>query len=237
LTLQAAWNSLIARNKPHRTHAEMPLVSIASTSSFPLPSSAGGESEPEVSLNLLRRFTVEEYHALIEAGFFAEDENYELLEGWLVHKMTKNPAHWITTGLIRDALLALRITCFFVHSRDPVTTTDSEPEPDLALIRGERRDYLSGNPDPKQAPLVVEVADTSLRQDRTLKKRIYARAAIPVYWIVDLIDRQVELYTEPTGPGKKPDYKTRQIIGEAGELPVIIDGRELGRLKVKDLLP
>src|SRR5439155_11180306 len=128
---------------------------------------------------------------MIDAGVFAEDENFELLEGLIVRKMTKHPPPWIATGFLRDALIALGIPDFFVHSQDPVTTNDSEPEPDIALIRGDRRDYLGRNPDPKQAPLVIEVAESSLRQDRALKKRIYARAGIPVYWIINLIDRQI----------------------------------------------
>jgi Uma2 family endonuclease len=190
-----------------------------------------------VPVDSLRRFTVEEYHALIDSGFFAEDENYELLEGLLVHKMTKHPPHWIACGSLRDALYALGVPGFFVHGQEPVTTSDSEPEPDAALVRGERRDYRGGNPDPQRVPFVAEVADSSLPQDRKLKKRIYARAGIPVYWIVNLIDRQVEVYTEPSGPAKLPDYARCEIIPADGEAPVIIDGREVGRLAVKELLP
>jgi len=190
-----------------------------------------------VPIDSLKRFTVDEYHAMIDAGVFAEDENFELLEGLIVRKMTKHPPPWIATGFLRDALIALGIPDFFVHSQDPVTTNDSEPEPDIALIRGDRRDYLGRNPDPKQAPLVIEVAESSLRQDRALKKRIYARAGIPVYWIINLIDRQIEVYTQPSGPREQPDYANCQIISANGELPVVIDGREVGRLAARDVLP
>jgi Uma2 family endonuclease len=76
-----------------------------------------------------------------------------------------------------------------------------------------------------------------LFQDRTWKKRIYARASIPLYWIVNLIDRQVEVFTRPTGPAEAPTYDDCQIIPASGVLPVVIDGREVGRLKVKDVLP
>jgi Uma2 family endonuclease len=148
-----------------------------------LPLTAG-HGEVEVPLDSLRRFTVEEYHDLIGQGYFAKDESYELLEGLLVHKMPKYPPHWIATDLLRDALQALGLSGYFIHSQNPVTTTDSEPEPDLAVVLGNRRDYKGGNPEPDKVPLVIEVADSSLRRDRTLKKRIYARAALPVYWIV-----------------------------------------------------
>lgn len=185
----------------------------------------------------LRRFTVDEYHAMIAGGVFAEDENFELLEGLLVRKMTKHPPHWICTELVRNALQSLGLGGFFVHSQNPVTTSDSEPEPDAALVRGALRDYRGGNPDPDQTPLVVEVADSSLYQDRTWKKRIYARAGIAIYWIVNLVDEQVEVYSQPTGPCDEPDYGQCQIIAADGTLPVVIDGKELGKLQVKDLLP
>jgi Uma2 family endonuclease len=67
--------------------------------------------------------------------------------------------------------------------------------------------------------------------------RTYARARIATYWIVNLIDRQVEIYTQPSGPTKKPDYKQCQIVGEGDELPVMIDGRDMGWIKVKDVRP
>ena len=91
-----------------------------------LPPLTAGQEEVEVSLNSLRRFSVEEYHDLMDKGYFAKDESYELLEGLLVHKMPKYPPHWIATDLLRDALQALGITGYFIHSQNPVTTNDSE---------------------------------------------------------------------------------------------------------------
>jgi len=185
----------------------------------------------------LRRFTVEEYHAMIEGGVFAEDENFELLEGLLVRKMTKHPPHWICTELVRNALQSLGLTGFFVHSQNPVTTSDSEPEPDVALVRGALRDYRGGNPDPSRVPLIVEVADSSIYRDRTWKKRIYARAGVAVYWIVDLIDQQIEVHTQPSGPCDEPDYSNCEVFAADGTLPVVVDGKVVGKLAVKDLLP
>jgi Uma2 family endonuclease len=210
-------------------------VSIASTA--PPTTSYSGVIAPEVSWESLKRFSVAEYHAMIDAGVFAGDENFELLEGLIVRKMTKHPPHWIAVELLRNALQALAIPGFFVHSQNPVTTNDSEPEPDLAMVRGQPRDYLSGNPDPKQAPLVIEVAESSLYLDRRWKKRIYARAGVPVYWIVNLIDRQVEVYTQPSGPAPEPDYANCEIIGADGQVPVTIDAKTFGTLVVKDILP
>jgi Uma2 family endonuclease len=191
---------------------------------------------PEVPLESLKRFTVEEYHSLIDAGYFADDEAFELLEGLLVHKMGKNRAHSLATRRLRQFLEPLLADCY-VDSQEPVTTDDSEPEPDASIVRGKAEDYQDHQPLAKDVLLVVEVSEGTLRRDRGLKKRIYARAAIPVYWLVNLIDRRIEVYTRPTGPIESPDYRDCQIVAEEGELPVVIDGREVGRLAAKDLLP
>jgi Uma2 family endonuclease len=198
----------------------------------------GTATQPcEIPIELLRRFSVEEYHRLIDDGYFAADEAYELLEGLVVHKMTKKPDHWIAGELLRTAINALAIPGYFFHAQNPIATGYSEPEPDGALILGQLRDYVSGHPDPTKVPLVIEVADSSLSQDRTLKKHIYARARIPTYWIVNLIDRQVEVFTRPTGPADAPNYDDCQIVPADRELSVVIEGREVGRIGVRDLLP
>lgn len=183
------------------------------------------------------RLSVDQYLEMIAKGIIQEDEPVELLEGWLVPKMTKNPDHWISASLIRDALTRMSMIGYFVNAQGPVRTEDSVPEPDVALVRGQPRDYRGGNPEPEHLVLVVEVADTFLRRDRTTKKRIYARAGAPIYWIVNLKDREIEVHTAPTGSAKTPDYKSSQSIGPDGDIAVVVDGREVGRLKVKDLLP
>jgi Uma2 family endonuclease len=81
------------------------------------------------------------------------------------------------------------------------------------------------------------VSDSSLAQDRGVKKRLYAAARIPVYWIVNLLERQIEVYTDPSGPADQPDYRNRQDFAVSDSVPFVIDGRELGRIAVVDLLP
>ncbi len=97
--------------------------------------------------------------------------------------------------------------------------------------------YSERHPGPQDLALVVEVSESTLGRDRGLKKRVYAGAGIIVYWIVNLVDHQIEVYTDPTGPAEEPDYRRRQDYGPADELPVVIAGTEVGRLVVKDLLP
>jgi Uma2 family endonuclease len=183
------------------------------------------------------RLSVEQYHGMISAGVLAEDEAVELLEGWLVPKMTKNPRHRVATGLVRRALERAVPAGWFVDSQEPVTTADSEPEPDVSVIRGELRQYLSNHPGSRDTALVVEVADASLARDRTTKQRVYARAGVPVYWIVNLVDRRVEVHTEPSGPTDRPGYRARREFGPEDEVPLFLDGREVARLRVCDLLP
>ncbi|MGI8977855.1 MAG: Uma2 family endonuclease [Pirellulaceae bacterium] len=183
------------------------------------------------------RFSVEQYQQMIEHGILEESNRIELLEGILVLKMTKKPAHWIAAKLVSDALEGLNVAGYFVHRQDPVNTNDSVPEPDAALVHGTPRDYLLRNPSAADSCLVVEVAETSLAHDRGWKKRIYARAGVPVYWIVNLIDRQVEVFTLPSGPADKPDFAQRQVFGTAEEVAVWVSGVEVGRIAVKEILP
>ena len=124
-----------------------------------------------------------------------------------------------------------------MDTQEPVTTMDSEPEPDVSVIRGVRGDYVDRHPGPEAVGLLVEVADTSLPPDRGWKKRIYAAARIPVYWIVKLPDRVVEVFTAPSGPAERPDYQTRHVCVTGEEVPVVLDGQEVGRIAVNDLLP
>lgn len=189
---------------------------------------------PEVPV---RRFTVEEYHRMLAAGILQEDEPIELLEGLLVPKMTRNPPHDLALGLLEDAINRCLPSGWFRRGQSAVTTTDSEPEPDLAVVRGQRRDYTQRHPKPQDVGLAVEVADSGLDRDRNIKGRVYARSGIPIYWIVNVPDRQIEVYTNPTGPTADPSY-TRQEIYRAGDLvPLVLDGQEVARIAVVDLLP
>jgi Uma2 family endonuclease len=192
---------------------------------------------PAVPSETIYRLSVEQYHEMARAGILTRDDRVELLEGWLVAKMTKHPPHVIATGQIHDALHGLVPDGWYVSKEDPITTLDSEPEPDLAVIRGIRRDYRDRHPGPQDVALVVEVADSSLPRDRTLKKRIYARAQFPVYWLVNLPETWIEVYTDPTGPAAQPDYRQRQDYGVSDAVPLIIDGREVSCLAVRELLP
>jgi Uma2 family endonuclease len=192
---------------------------------------------PTVPTEPIWRLTVNQYHAMIRAGILTAEHSVELLRGWLVPKMPKNPLHRAATRLLQRALEGLVPIGWYVDTQEPITTADSEPEPDAVVVRGETRQYLDRHPGPQDLALVVEVADTTLQRDRTSKKRLYAQAQIPVYWIVNLIDRQVEVYTLPLAPGEPGDYESHHDYSANDEVPLVIDGKDVGRVVVRDVLP
>lgn len=181
--------------------------------------------------------TVAQYHEMARAGILLDGDPIELIEGWLVKKMTEDPPHTLTVGCTHDCLSLVVGPNWHLRIEGPITTGDSEPEPDVSVVRGQRRDFADRHPGPDDVGLLVEVADASLDRDRGWKKRIYAAAGIPVYWVVNLIDRQVEVFTGPTGPGDAPDYASRQVFQDGDAISVLLDGSEVGQIAVNDLLP
>ena len=115
-------------------------------------------------------------------------------------------------------------------------TSDSEPEPDVAVVRGNRRDYGTRHPGPQDTGLAVEVSDSTLDQDRTVKLQIYARARVPVYWIVNVVDRQIEVYEQPSGPTPDPAYGNRRDYRPGDAVPLVLDGNTVATVPVTELL-
>jgi len=186
----------------------------------------------------VRKFTVAEYHQLTDLGMLDNGVPVELLEGWIVPKMGKNPPHSAVMQLIIEVLGRLLLAGWRLRIQDPITTQDSEPEPDIAVVRGTSRTYINRNPGAKDIAMLIEVSDTSLDRDRGDKFRIYARASIGIYWIVNLVNSQVEVYTEPTGRRtQQPRYRRQTIYGVNDAVPLFIEGKEIGRIAVRDILP
>jgi Uma2 family endonuclease len=183
------------------------------------------------------RLSPEQYLAMGDAGILAEDEKVELLEGVIVEKMTQNPPHMVACSLLLRLLTRALPAGWFLAMQGPVATADSLPEPDAVVIRGAERDYLGRRWAASDAGLVVEVSDTTLAFDQGTKKRVYARASCPIYWIVNLVDRRIEVYTEPSGPADRPDYRNRKEFAPGESVPVVLDGALVGHLPVADLLP
>ncbi len=184
-----------------------------------------------------RRFSVAEYHRLIELGILTEEDNLELLEGYLVHKMSRNPPHDAAIQKGTRKWLALLPPGWDLRVQSAITLTESEPEPDFAVVRGDETTYVSRHPTAADVGLVVEVSDSTLLGDRDDKGRIYARAGIESYWIVNLNDRRVEVYTAPSGPGPAPRYAQRADHRPGDNVSVLLGGSTLVQVAVQDLLP
>ena len=183
------------------------------------------------------RLSVQQYHDLLRQNTESDREPIELLEGWVVPKMGEDAIHSATVEVTADLLRALVPAGWVVRGPHPVTTPDSEPEPDVTVARGTQRDYFRRHPTPADCALVVEVANTSLRQDRGIKRRLYARAGMPIYWIVILAERCVEVYADPSGPAVEPGYAATRRYADGERVPVVVDGRAVGTVAVADLLP
>ena len=198
---------------------------------------ATATTAPPIAPEAFHRLTVEQYDTMARTGILGPGANVELLEGWLVRKMTKTPPHRIATRKTRLALERIVPEGWYVETQEPVVTADSEPEPDVAVIRGRTEDYVAVNSPATAVGLAVEVANVSLARDRAVKGRIYAAARVPTYWIVDTVARKVEVYGEPQGEGADAVYASRSDLGEGERVRFVLDGRQVGESAVADLLP
>lgn len=144
----------------------------------------------------IRRWTREEYHRMAESGVLSPDERVELIDGEIFRVMPQGNLHPVAIRLAAEALRAALGKGYDILIQMPLALEPhSEPEPDLAVVRGSPRDFRNSHP--TTALLVVEVAETTLDDDRGRKGSLYARAGIPDYWICNLIHRRLEVYRDP----------------------------------------
>ncbi|MDZ4684774.1 MAG: Uma2 family endonuclease [Planctomycetaceae bacterium] len=183
------------------------------------------------------RLSVEQYHAMIEYGILQEGEPVELLAGWLALKMTKSPPHESAIRRLRRCLEERVGAEWIVDVQSPIELAESEPEPDLTVVRASDDDYAERHPTAGDVGLVIEVAQTTLGTDRGLKLRIYAAALIVEYWIVNLIDEQVEVYREPSLTEGRATYAKRQDYNAGQSVPLSLAGQPVGEIAVNDVLP
>lgn len=178
-----------------------------------------------------RRLTIEEYEAIPE-GVFPEGERLELIEGLIYTKMGQNDPHITALFAVFAALQEAFGPGFHLGMQVPLKLgDDSKPEPDVTVRRGTWRDYDGRRPDPKtDVPLLVEVSDTTLAEDRGRKVRLYAKYGIPEYWIVNLKDRTLEARR---GPRAESEDYFETLVYREGETATI-DGKPVA---VADLFP
>ncbi len=183
------------------------------------------------------RLSLTDYHDLGERGILTPADRVELIDGYLVVK----PMHKSRTAttVVRVARFLDRAIPpgYVARSQVPITLSTSEPEPDAVVARGDLRTYDPRHPNASEVVLVAEVSDSSLRSDREYKSSVYAGAGIPLYWILNLVDNIVEVYSQPSGPGDDPKYHQRQDFTNADSLPLILDGQQIALVPVAELLP
>ncbi|HLA18633.1 MAG TPA: Uma2 family endonuclease [Dehalococcoidia bacterium] len=184
----------------------------------------------------LRRWTRAEYDRLVDLGVL-HGEPVELIGGQLVVAEPQGSYHATAIGAVDDALRAALPPGWVVRAQMPVALDDeSEPEPDLAVVPGERADYRADHP--ARPALVVEVAESSLAFDREDKGSLYARGGVRDYWIVNLVERVLEVYRDP-GPDPTAPYGWRYRAVERLGPAAVVSPLALPsvRLAVSDLLP
>jgi Uma2 family endonuclease len=185
----------------------------------------------------IRRMTVDEYHKLLESGVLKSGDPFEFIEGWVVPKMSRNPPHDLCLSLLLRFFTRHLPDSWFCRFQSAVTLPDSEPEPDLAIVVGPERRYPDHHPRPEEIAFVIEVSDSSLENDRTIKARIYARAGIREYWIFNLVDEIVEVYSHPGGTLNEPIYQQRRDYRSGDAIPLLLQGQNVGSINVVDMLP
>jgi len=164
------------------------------------------------SPSLLRLWTVDEYYQMAKTGILHPDEKVELIAGQIIRNMTPqgsfHAAAITRTNRLFNQPAQPR---FLVRSQLPIQLDNrSEPEPDIALVKSDRLDYDDRHPKAEEVYLIIEIADSTLKSDLTLKKQVYAEANIADYWILDLAKRQLYVYRQPTEDG----YQQEQILSE-----------------------
>ncbi|MFI5379109.1 MAG: Uma2 family endonuclease [Tepidisphaerales bacterium] len=200
-------------------------------------SSVAVQVPPDPSPEPIFRLSVQKYHAMVDAGVLADDDPVELLEGILVFKMPKKPTHPLAVRLLTTAIDAVLPPEWHFRAQEPITLDDGEPEPDGAVVAGQPRQYAGRHPGPADVALVIEVADTTLDRDRGIKLRSYARAGIHTYWIVNLPDQCIEVYTRPESSADNPRYDSREVLAKGKVVDLVLGGRPVAGILVSDVLP
>jgi Uma2 family endonuclease len=183
----------------------------------------------------LARLTVDQYEAMVESGVFTKRDRFTLIKGLLVAKVPKSPRQtFVAKNLVRKLQRVIPSGWDF-RIEDAIRLPDSKPEPDVSVARGDIEDYADRDPEPADLAMVAEVAVSSVLEDRQMAG-VYGPAGIPVYWIINLKARQVEVYTLLKRRGT-PGYGKPRVFKMGQSVPVIIEGMRVGLIAVADILP
>ncbi len=183
-----------------------------------------------------RPLTVAQYQRLVACGVLTEDDDVELLEGWICSKMSRNPPHDVALHRAIEALRQRLSKRWMLRIQSAIETSDSMPEPDIAVVLAPIERYLEHHPRPDEVGIVIKVADTSLQEDRSTKARIYARAGIGTYWVVNVVSHQIEVYSEPTSKVLAPTYAAHRDYQSGQTVTLALPGTRRMAIRVHDIL-
>jgi len=190
---------------------------------------------PQDEISRPRRWTTAEYYALSDAGFFG-DERIELLDGEIWKLPSQKTPHFYSVEATAEVLLAAFGPGFTARKHGPITLEDgTEPEPDVVIAAGSYVNYGNHHPTPSEVCLLVEVSDATLWKDRNKKAKIYVRAGIADYWIVNLVNRQLEVYRDPAPIANGHGYKTVQTLFDGDSIAPLSAPNSI--VAVADLFP
>jgi Uma2 family endonuclease len=176
------------------------------------------------------RMTVDEFERIADSL----DRRVELVDGYLMERPEMSAPHVLSIARLRSRLERMIPQGWHIREEKAIRIPDYNVRlPDISIVRGHFEDYPTEHPLPKDTAMLAEVALTSLGRDQGMKLTIYGSQGVPMYWIVNVKDRQVEVYTNPGPDG----YATRDLFKPGESVPVVIDGIEVGRIAVADILP
>ena len=161
-----------------------------------------------------KKFTIDEYHKLVDIGFFTENDRLELIRGEIIEMAPKRTPHSVCNSTLFGELYKLFENRANVRGQEPITLpSNSEPEPDVVIAKKQDDNYLSAHPTVEDIILVIEISDSTLKYDRETKLPLYAEAGINNYWIINLVERCVEVYSNPFADFQnKFNYRNKSII-------------------------
>lgn len=180
-------------------------------------------------MKTLAKWSVDDYHCMIQAGIL-RDRHVELLAGEIVEMSPETPIHYTTAKRGAKYLEELLIGRADVRFNGPITLSNSEPEPDIAIVRLPESNYSDRHPGPDDIFWIIEVANTSLKKDLELKTSIYADASIQEYWVLNLSTKQIIVFRYP----QNGQYTLEQIFEEGTITPLAFSDIQLS---IERLLP
>jgi Uma2 family endonuclease len=183
------------------------------------------------------QFSLKKYQRMIDDDILDEQDRVELLENYLVLQTSRIPEHDSVLQTIQMIFMGFLPSGWSLRFQSTVELTNSQPEPDIAVVRGFGRDYLKHPPRAADIGLVIEIANTSLLRDTEDKARIYAGAGIPHYWIINLRGRCCEALSQPVNRLRQTAYRRRRAFRAKESVPFILDSAMIGSIPVRDLLP